>query len=294
MTRVNRPLLIAVDGGGTLCRLAALSGGTRVEVTGGAANVSTDFDGAMATIRDGLARLSAAAGASAAQMAGAQVYLGLAGVVSADLAARVAAGVPAARVQVEDDRPAAVLGALGQADGCVVGLGTGSFLARHAEGGITLRGGWGLRLGDEASGGWLGRALLARVLHVHDGMAEASPLTRAVLSEFGADPGALVAFSLRAVPADYAAYAPRILAAARQGDAVAVDLMRAGADYLTRGLHAIGWRPGEALCLTGGLGSGYASWLPAGMQAALIPPKGSALDGALALARRLDEGCDDR
>ena len=55
--------------------------------------------------------------------------------------------------------------------------------------------------------------------------------------------------------------------------------------YLATGLQRMGWTPGMAICLTGGIGPHYAKYLAKGQQADLIAPKGPPIDGAIALAR---------
>ena len=49
-------MILAADAGGSTCRLALEHEGRSVEVRLGAANVTTDFDGAVATLVAGLAQ----------------------------------------------------------------------------------------------------------------------------------------------------------------------------------------------------------------------------------------------
>ncbi|MDP1576522.1 MAG: ATPase, partial [Cypionkella sp.] len=58
------PFLIGIDGGGTSCRATLLAGPdkARYDVVLGPANVSTDFDAALATINAALAQLAERAG----------------------------------------------------------------------------------------------------------------------------------------------------------------------------------------------------------------------------------------
>lgn len=282
MNKADTEILVGVDGGGTACRFALTHGGTRVEHRAGPANVHSDFTAALCTLTDGLEALATKAGL--ADLAPARLYMGLAGVTGAPMAERVAAALPYRNVTVADDRLSAVTGALGARDGAVIGIGTGSFLARRSGGRVTLMGGWGFALGDEASGAWLGRRLLQKVLHVADGLAPATALTEATLLEFGGTPADLVAFARTASPARFAAMAPEILKAAGTGDAAATAIMAEGAAYILRGLDNLGWTPGETLCPLGGLGPHYAAFLPEDVAASIAAPAGSALDGALALA----------
>lgn len=277
---------VGVDGGGTSCRIAVMLGGRRASLKTGAANVSSDFDGALTTICEGVAALAAELGATPERLFALPAYLGLAGVVDAEMGARVTAALPFAQAKVEDDRISTLVGALCDHDGAVAGIGTGSFLARQAGGRYHLIGGYGLRLGDEASAAWLGRGLLSRALHASDGLSPATPLTDAILEEFGGA-GGIVPFATRATPGDFGRYAPRVVEEAAQDDAVARALMESGAEYIIAGLAAIGWTPTEPLCLTGGVGPTYAPYLPEKTAKAVVAPKSNGLDGALHLAQRL-------
>lgn len=278
-----RTLIIGVDGGGTSCRAALIAKGLRHEVVLGPANVSTGFDAAIATVTEALGRLAGLAGLAPADLRAARAHLGLAGVMSETIAARVAAALPLVAATVTDDRPTTIAGALGGGDGAVAAIGTGSFVGRQLAEVITGAGGWGFYLGDQAAGAWLFRRCLEEVLLAVDGLAPMTGLCAAVLARHEGDAGAIVAFSLTARPADYAAQAREVVAAAEAGDGLGRRLMAEGADYIRRALTGLGWRRGEVLCLTGGLGPAYARWLDLGP---LTAAKGSALDGALTLAAR--------
>ena len=195
-------ILMAADGGGTRSAVVLVAGEVRVEVTGGPANVTTDPEGAVATIAGLMARAASEAGLS--DLSQARAYLALAGVLSEAHGAALAAQFPMARVTVSHDRYAAVAGALGSEDGAVIGIGTGSFLGRQAGGRITLMGGWGLLLGDEASGAFLGRAALSATLRAREGWGAATGFTRALEQELGGEAG-IIAFASAATPAQFAA-----------------------------------------------------------------------------------------
>lgn len=277
------PLLIGIDGGGTSCRATLLAGPiARFDVVLGPANVSTDFDAALATINAALAQLAAHAGLSMADLSTATAHLGLAGVMSPAIATRVAAHLPLAHSSVTDDRPTTIAGALGEADGALAAIGTGSFIGRQVAGKIHGVGGWGFYIGDQASGAWLLRRCLEEVMLSVDGFAPHTDLSRAILQEHGDDPGQIVLFSLNSQPSDYARLARDVVAAAEAGDPLGARLMQEGAAYIRKALDVVGWKATEALCLTGGLGPAYARWL----ELPTVPAKGTALDGALALAAR--------
>jgi glucosamine kinase len=273
--------IIGIDGGGTSCRFALLHDGLRTEVVRGPANVSTDRHSALATLDSGLRDLVREAGLDDRALERARLYAGLAGVLTPGIAADVAAALPVVRAVVTDDRPTTMRGALGDGDGTVAAIGTGSFFGRRAGGRQRFIGGWGYQLGDEASGAWLGRHLLAAVLHAEDAIRTQTPLTRAILSRHENDPARLVEFARKASPADMAQIAAEIAAA--PSDALAQELLARGAAWVRRAAEALGWTPGETLCLLGGVGPLYASLL----DAPVTPPAGTALDGALALAAEI-------
>ena len=105
----------------------------------------------------------------------------------------------------------------------------------------------------------------------------------AAAADFGDDPEALVSFSLTAQPGDYAAFAPKVIAAAEAGDRHAQALMQEGAAYYLRALKALDFAPGDPLCLLGGIGPHYARYLPEDHLSGLIAARGTALDGAFHL-----------
>ena len=252
----------------------------------GAANVSTEFEGALAQIRMGLTQLSDRVGVQVPQMLGLPAYVGLAGVTDKQIAQRLRDALGLTCARVEDDRPAAVRGALGARDGLIAHCGTGSFLAVQANGAMRFAGGWGAVLGDEASAQWVGRRALAETLCAVDGTRIETDLTLKLLDELHGAAG-IVRFAGTATPAQFGALAPAVTSAAQHGDAAAAEIMQAGADYLERTARRLGWQTGQTICLTGGIAGHYADYLPDDMRSAIRPPLGEPLTGALALAKEV-------
>lgn len=273
-------LLVGVDGGGTGCRavIAGAEGPVLGIGTGGPANISTDVDGAAAAILQAVQAAAQAAGVGDLSAAGA--VLGLAGANVPGATEAVAARLPFRRVRVVSDAVTAVAGALGAADGIVVAIGTGSVLARQRGGEVRQFGGRGFLLGDEGGGAVLGRSLLALALQAEDGFAPMTPLLCEVLDRHGGAEG-VIAFGLTARPAAFAEWAPRVAA----GDDPAAEVILSAAvaqiggmiDRLQDGARL-------PVVFLGGLGPVYAARLAGRWE--LRAPVGSALDGALALARR--------
>ncbi|MDC0657780.1 BadF/BadG/BcrA/BcrD ATPase family protein [Leisingera sp. SS27] len=279
----NNPI-IAVDGGGTTCRIAYADGTRQVLVETGPANVTSDYDGAIVRLKEGLAELAAGLDVSPELLKRLPAYLGLAGVTGDRIARRVAADLPLEAVRVEDDRHPALAGAHGAADGAIAHCGTGSFMAYQSQSVRRFAGGWGPVLGDEASAQWVGRRALAVTLDAWDGLAAKTALTDALLKEYGGTDG-IVAFASDAKPHEFGQIARLVTAAAASGDGIAASLMRDAAGHLLQGLEMMGWTPAMPLCLTGGIGPHYAAFLPENAQNAVTKPKGAPIDGAITLAR---------
>ncbi|WP_050526603.1 BadF/BadG/BcrA/BcrD ATPase family protein [Pseudorhodobacter aquimaris] len=284
---VEEGCVIGVDGGGTGCRagIATLDGRVLATATAGPANFSTDPDQTRANVISAIGKAAARLGIDPAQLYDCAIHFGLAGIMQEADAARFRAVLPFARAVVTDDRPTAFAGALGEGDGVLAAVGTGTLVAAHF--GRTRRYfcGWGFDLSDQASGAWLGRGALMRCLLAYDGLAQDSVLTRAIMAQFADVPTALVEFARTALPADYATFAPQVIRAAEAGDETACDLMRQGAAYLNGCFAALPVAQSGPLCLSGGVGPHYALYLEPRFRDRLVAPLGTALDGALFLAR---------
>lgn len=268
---------LGIDGGGTGCRAAVADAAGIVAGRGeaGPANIASDPVGAARNILVAAEAAIAAAGGVSVVAAG----LGLAGANAAGATERLRDALPFARMTIVTDGITAVKGALGARDGVVAALGTGSVFAVQRGGSIRQIGGRGLVLGDEASGAWIGRAVLSAALRGVDGFRPLTPLIGAVLEEMGG-PDGVVAFSLRARPVDFAALAPRVV---DSGDPAAVDIMaRAEADVI-EAVHVLQDGADLPVVFLGGLGTVFARRVAGrfSVQDAL----GTALDGALILAR---------
>ncbi|MEO1308796.1 MAG: BadF/BadG/BcrA/BcrD ATPase family protein, partial [Pseudomonadota bacterium] len=283
MTLAHTNPILAIDGGGTRCRIACADGEEVVSVETGSANVSTDFDGSVEEILKGIEQLGRRLGQSVDALCHRPAFVGLAGVTGPEIAGRLERALPFTQVQIRDDRPAALRGALTDADGFLVHCGTGSFLGAQTDGQQRFVGGWGPVLGDEASAQWVGRTALGATLESVDQIRPQSPLAERLLSELEGAAG-IVRFASKAEPAEFGKLARLVTEADAQGDVVASDVMRAGAGKIADTLHLMGWQPGLPICLTGGIGPYYERHLPDDMRENIEAPKGTPLDGAIALA----------
>lgn len=281
-------LYLGIDGGGTGCRAAVADAAGRVLGRGEAAsaNIWTDPEGARANVL-AAARAALAASGESAALADLEAVLGLAGANVTGAAERLAAGLPFARAHIESDAVVALKGALGDDDGVVAAIGTGSVYGVQRAGAVRMIGGWGFQLGDQGSGARMGRDLLEAALLAHDGLAELTPLLGDVLGEHGGPMG-VVAFGRFAPPADFARLAPRIVEAAATGDPAAAAILADAEAAITGAIDRLmAESPAVPLCLLGGLGQVFAGRLAPRYPGLIRAPRGTALDGALLMARRL-------
>lgn len=280
------PLIIAIDGGGSTCRvrLVSVAGEVLGTATGGASNLTSDFEGARAVIADAVATAYRGAGHSPERMSRDVACFALAGTEGGFDLDALNPGF--ARLSVISDLDATVEAALGGADAVLASLGTGSFFVVQQGGRVRRAGGWGFHLSDDCSGAALGREVLRRAVAVQDGLADGSPFIDSIWHEFG-DIRAMIAFAKAATPQDYARYARSLVHAGEDGDPVAVEILGAAAQELAALLVRLGARDIGRICLTGGLGPVYARLLPAGLASIALPPDGSPLDAAEAHARAL-------
>ena len=216
-------LVIGIDGGGTSCRaaLATADGSIIGRGKSGAANIRTDLTGARASIVEAARLAFLEAGQDPGLMAATPALLGLAGSNVGTYRQQLEAILPFRRNVVKSDALIALEGAVGDRDGAIAVLGTGSAYMARTDGELRSIGGWGFMVGDQGSGARIGRDLLEETLLAYDGIAEASDLTRAMLAVFRNEPRDVVEFTTTAKPGDFGGFAPMVFDHAAKGDAVA-------------------------------------------------------------------------
>ncbi len=287
MDKTKSYLIYAVDGGGSSCRVEISRGDGRVlaSYVGGPANFASDPDLA---IRNVLVAVESAEAMAGLDRAGARcaMHVGLAGVLSPEDEAAVVGRMPFDACSASDDRLTTIVGAVGDGDGVALSVGTGSFVGAVRAGAARFVGGWGLALGDQGSGAWLGREALTVTLLACDGLAAESKLTTSLLAKFGDAPIEIVGFAKAARPVDFGRFAPLVTQAALAGDVNGLALMRKAGAYFNQCLETVGAGDGNPICVVGGLGTSYLPYLDSRFRDHIRPANGSALDGARLLARR--------
>lgn len=275
-------LILGVDGGGTGCRAAVADADGVILGRGeaGPANIHTAPDAARAAIIEAATKAATMAGCRPQDLV---AVLGLAGANMPDAVATLRPRLPFRKSRIISDAVTSTRGALGMADGIVAALGTGSAYAVQQGGRIHSHGGHGFILGDEGGGARLGRAALAEALRAYDGIAAPSPFLTALLDRMGGPQG-VINFASTASPAEFARLA-RPLVEATPDDPGAERLLAADTAEIAAIISFLQDRAGQALDVVflGGLGPVHAARLAG--RFTIRQPEGTALDGALAIAR---------
>ena len=281
--------MLGIDGGGTSCRaaLATASGDIIGRGKSGPANIRTDLTGARENIVDAARQAFADAGKDPAGIPQTYAVLGLAGSNVGTYGQQLETILPFARSRVETDALIALEGAVGEGDGAMAILGTGTAYMVRRNGATRAIGGWGFQVGDQGSGGRIGRDLLEETLLAHDGIRPSSPLTDAMLAVFRNSPEDVVEFTITAKPGDYGGFAPKVFDFAAKGDAVAESILSRAVAAIEASFGALDLDGKSPLCLLGGLAPLYAPRLSQRYRAMLKDPERDALGGAVAMAARL-------
>ncbi|ENN87800.1 hypothetical protein RHSP_47546 [Rhizobium freirei PRF 81] len=282
-------LAIGIDGGGTNCRAAVIDQTGQILGTGkaGAANILSDLENSLINIVESARQALATAGFDPELARQLPAVIGTAGANVGNYGKRVEGALPFASSRVVTDATIALQGALGDADGIIGAFGTGSVYNARRDGKIWGIGGWGFVIGDQASGARLGRDLLERAVLAFDRVTAASPLTDAVMAEYGNDPERVVEFAHASKPKDFARYSPIVFEYAAMNDVVALDIVKTAAKAITESLDALLWPECPSICLLGGLAQAYRPWLDTRHKTLLAEPRGDVLRGAIDLAVKL-------
>jgi glucosamine kinase len=222
---------VGVDGGATRTRAVVLDGQfqerARAEV--GATAVDARYPERAAEVVAHLVREALAmAGAGSRTDA---LWVGLAGAGRETARAgveQVLAGLDLAEhLRVGTDLDASFEDAFADRPGILVVSGTGSVaLGRSERGRVARVGGWGSLLGDEGSGYAVGLEGLKRVLRDVDRRGAETQLRTALMRAIGLeDPGELVVWAHDATKGDIAGLVPVVAESARNGDAVAGEIL---------------------------------------------------------------------
>ena len=281
--------IIGIDGGGTGCRAAIADCTGKILGTGqaGPANIMTDMNSSVVSILAATDAALLAAELPVKSYSRITACLGLAGANVSGVAEQLQQALPFARSSVVSDGIIALQGAIGDQDGVVVILGTGSVYISRRNHTVTMKGGWGFKVSDLGGGARLGQKLLEESLLAYDGIYQRTPLSNALLAHFDNEPHAIVRFAHDARPNDFGRFAPMVFEYATQNDPLAEKILKQSVETIEAALDVSMSDDQPVLSLIGGLGALYGPRLSARYQQRLRTPQADALTGAVALAAKL-------
>jgi glucosamine kinase len=179
-----------------------------------------------------------------------------------------------------------LLGAHGGQPGAIVIAGTGSIAeSLRADGSRATVGGWGFRVDDEGSGGWLGLQAVRHGLAAFDGRANVSPLARRVWMHCGDERETLQSWCTEAGQFEFAQLA-RAVFECEASDPAAARLLQQATLALEDLALAIDPRGRLPLAVAGSIGERLTPRMRPALRARIVPAQAGAAEGALTLARR--------
>ena len=240
-------LILGIDGGGTRTRARLADDNGKPLGTGEAGSSNMQAQGEAAAqheILNAIANAFADAGIPPTPIHAA--CLGLAGAARPDeraLFTTWAKQFICAHATVISDGELVLAAGTPALWGIALIAGTGSIAWGKTQAGRMARaGGWGYLLGDEGSGYDLARAALRAAAQAADGRGAPTQLLEAFLQHWQLpNPQALIPKVYRPAftRAEIAQLAPLVVAQAMQGDAVASDIVQAGAQALAQAVLAV-------------------------------------------------------
>ncbi len=233
--RSSHNLYLGVDGGGTKTHVVLSANKTDI-ISDGFSGASNPLRVGVETAVSNIVKAVEAACDSANRSRGdiVSATLGLAGVRRADLRQRVRESfikkLPVKQVEITTDAEIALYGVtLGKA-GVVVISGTGSICyGKNNAGKTATAGGWGPIAGDEGSGISIARRALQAIAKASDGRGKPTGLSAAGIEYFrtSTPENLLVAiYSPQMDNAKIAGFARFVIETAKEGDEIAVDILR--------------------------------------------------------------------
>lgn len=281
--------LIGIDGGGSGTRALLQRVQGEILGTGSAGpsalgqGIAQAWDNVLAAIR----RAFDAARLAVPPWDRCAVAAGLSGVSHAPWREAFLARDPGfAHLAAETDSFTMLLGAHGGRPGAIVIAGTGSIAeALHADGTRATVGGWGFRVDDEGSGGWLGLQAMRHGLAAIDGRVNAGPLARRVWMHCGDERETLQAWCAESGQFEFAQLA-RAVFECEASDPVAARMLQEAVAALEELALAIDPRGRLPLAVAGSIGERLASRMRPAIRCRLVPAQAGAAEGALTLASR--------
>lgn len=282
---------VVVDGGGTgtRVRLHGPDGRMLAEAASGPSSLTLGVPRAWDNVENAVRRACGTAGLGDIRDHPLRMVAGFAGGRSPSNRAafleqdRLGCG----EIRIVTDGYASLIGALGGQPGIVLAVGTGvTAYALARDGSVRETSGWGFPAGDEGGGAWIGhRALQAHLKMIDGRLHESSAMFDRIATTIGRDFDGIQTWLARAQSTQFALLSPAVTTSAAEGDALAQRILDAAVMELEVTVAAVDTEGhGDPIAVLGGLGAIFAPRLAAGLQARIVPARGSALDGLYLIA----------
>lgn len=267
-------LFIGIDGGGTKCRASIMTEDLQVLGTGvgGPANPFQGVQQAKDSIRTAAELALIDAGLPISAMGELIAGAGLAGVNVPSLFDVMSAwDHPFKEMHLTTDLHIACLGAHNSDEGAVMICGTGSCGYSFVNNQPLFIGGHGFPIGDKGSGAWMGLEAIQAVLLASDDLGPLTIMSESIGDFLQAKGMMIVDKMFGARQGDYAKFAIFVVDAADEGDAVAINIVKDGAAYMS-GVARKLWAtsPGR-MSIIGGLAPRLIPWMDKDMADNLSP-----------------------
>ena len=285
-------VIMAVDGGGSRCRLAAFNktGEVLARVTiDEHASLSLGVNDAWQHIETGMVQLRQLL-AKPDDWLPESLMMGLAGSLQEGRRCEFLDLLPKhlPRTLVTDGH-AQLMGASGGRPGICLAMGTGSVLHwLDSQGDCGMVGGWGFPAGDEGSGAWLGLRLVQHYLWHIDGRRQHGSLIDAAEQRIGGSVSAIQQWSTQSKSGVLAQLAPLVFEHARQDDALALSILQEATGHALELVHLA--PENLPVHIVGGIGEQLLELLAAQLGTRVMPAEGDALQGLWQLSRTRSGG----
>lgn len=284
----DTPLFVGIDGGGSKCR-AIIYHQDRILGTGkaGPANPFHGFEQSIHSVVTATELALVDAGLPPETIHQLIAGVGLAGVNLPHLYDRVNAwDHPFKAMYLTTDLHIACLGSHQAQDGAVIITGTGSCGFSYAGNNPLTVGAHGFPHGDKGSGAWLGFSAVEHVLLAMDGLAEPTMLTESISTYLACTTDLDLVTAINGQRSSFfARLAILVFEAAEADDAVAQQIIREGAEYISELARKLWQTKPSRMSIIGGLSPRLMSWLDADIAKRLSAPLSPPEMGAIYFAR---------
>ena len=192
------------------------------------------------------------------------------------------------KIVITTDALTSLYGAGNGAPIIVIALGTGSVAMRLDTNGCEKQfGGWGLAVGDQASGAYIGREVITSILREYDkDDFVADDFVTEVFTIIGDNRQKIAKWLKNVTTARFAALAPLVCNSTATSE-IARVIMQKAIDEVERLISSAQGDNNLPVCLVGGLAKTFYPLLSTKFQTMISPAKGNAANGAIYLGEQL-------